>query len=111
MLLCACTACQKATGTGHAAVAIVDRASITISGDTRAFTRPADSGANFTRHFCPTCATTMWAQSDRWTDAALLPVGLFGGADWFAPTQTIFARSHLEWDTLPDIPAHPAYRR
>ena len=42
----------------------------------------------------------------------LLPVGLFGPeAGWFVPNQLIFARSHHEWDALPDgIPRHATYR-
>ena len=42
----------------------------------------------------------------------MLPVGLFGpDADWFAPNQLIFARSHHAWDALPEaIPQHDTYR-
>ena len=41
-----------------------------------------------------------------------MPVGFFGaGADWFVPSQLIFARSHRDWDLIPaDLPQHATYR-
>jgi hypothetical protein len=112
MLVCACEACQKATGTGHAVVAMLERASVDVRGETRAFARPADSGATFTRHFCPVCGVTVFAETSRAPDVVLLPVGLFGAeTDWFAPSQMIFARSHRGWDDLaPDLARHATYR-
>jgi hypothetical protein len=111
MLLCACEACQKATGTGHATVAMVAREAVTVGGETTAFTRPADSGATFTRHFCPVCAVTIFAESSRAVGAVLLPVGLFGAnTDWFSPRQIIFAQSHRDWDQIAaDLPRRTSY--
>ncbi len=109
--LCACRECQKATGTGHSAVAIANAAGVAITGEIRSFSRPADSGATLTRHFCPTCATTLFAESSRWPGAALLPVGLFEDQSWFKPGQVLFNRSHQDWDILPgEIPLHDTYR-
>lgn len=109
--LCACRECQKATGTGHSAVAIANSADVSIVGDTNSFARPADSGATLTRHFCPLCATTLVAESSRWPGASLLPAGLFEDQSWFIPGQVLFNRSHQHWDILPgDIPHHATYR-
>lgn len=111
MLFCSCLHCQKATGTGHATVALVKAGSITISGTPASFSRPAASGATLTQHFCATCGTHLYAQSSRAPDLRLIPVGLFAGnTDWFIPTQLIFARSHQDWDILPDhLPRHDTY--
>jgi len=112
MFMCSCEDCQKATGTGHSAVAIAAPADVSISGETRAFARIANSGATLTRHFCPTCGTPIWAQSSRAPEGLMLPVGLFGGeTTWFAPSQVIFGRSHRDWDLLAaDIPRYRTYR-
>lgn len=112
MFICSCEDCQRATGTGHSAVALVRLADVTVSGATASFARPAHSGATLTRWFCPTCGTPLYAQSSRAPDLCMLPVGLFGSnAGWFAPNQLIFARSHHDWDALPDgIPRHATYR-
>lgn len=112
MFMCSCEDCQKATGTGHSTVALADRGDVTITGETKSFFRPADSGAIFTRHFCPQCGTPLFGQSSRAPDAIMLPVGFFGTeAKWFAPNQLIFARSHRDWDRIDEaLPRHEKYR-
>lgn len=112
MFMCSCEDCQRATGTGHATVALARPADVTVTGPTASFARPAHSGATLTRRFCPTCGTPLYAQSSRAPDLLMLPVGLFGpDAGWFAPNQLIFARSHHDWDALPDgLPRYVTYR-
>lgn len=112
MFLCSCEDCQKATGAGHSAIALADPASVTVSGETKSFARPAASGATFTRWFCPQCGTPLYGSSSRAPHAIMLPVGLFGGRnDWFAPNQLIFARSHRAWDEIAaNLPRHETYR-
>jgi hypothetical protein len=112
MFMCACEDCQKATGTGHATVAIADPAEVSISGKVRGFARQAASGATFTRYFCPSCGTPLYGGTDRAPDAMMLPVGFFAGQnDWFVPNQLIFERSHRGWDLIADhLPRHETYR-
>jgi hypothetical protein len=130
MFLCSCEDCQKATGTGHSAVAIFDSDAVTVTGETSSFNRQAASGATFTRTFCPRCGTPIHGKSsrgelavgpeprcgdgtERKVPALMLPVGLFGKAvDWFVPNQLIFSRTHREWDTIAaDLPRHETYRQ
>jgi hypothetical protein len=113
MFMCACEDCQRATGAGHSAILLARPADVTITGATRSFARPANSGATLTRSFCPECGTPLLARSSRAPDVLMLPVGLFGAAaaDWYAPNQLIFARSHRDWDVLAaDLPRHQTYR-
>jgi hypothetical protein len=112
MFLCTCLNCQTATGSGHSSVVLLPAEAITVKGSTKTFVRSADSGASFTRHFCPECGTTLVAQSSRAEAVRILPVGLFAGQnDWFHPNQVIFARSHQGWDLIPDhLPRHERYR-
>ena len=113
MLLCSCEDCQRSTGAGHAAVFAVERTALSVGGETTEFSRPADSGATFTRYFCPRCGTPIYGESSRAARLVLVPVGLFGGAaaEWFRPTQLIFARSHRDWDIIADaLPRHATYR-
>ena len=112
MFQCACDNCQRATGGGHSSVALLPAVSISVVGETKSYSRPADSGATFTRHFCPLCGTTIMAESSRAASLRILPVGLFAGQnDWFAPNQLIFARSHRHWDLVADhLPRHERYR-
>jgi hypothetical protein len=113
MFMCSCEDCQKATGAGHSAAFLMRATDVTITGETKSFARPADSGAIFTRWFCPQCGTGMLAQSSRGTELYTVPVGLFGkqALPWFQPNQLLFARSHRDWDVIADgLPQHQTYR-
>lgn len=112
MFQCACDSCQRISGGGHSSVVLLEADAITVTGETKTYSRPADSGAIFTRHFCPECATTLYAHSSRARALRILPVGLFSGQnDWFLPNQLIFARSHRHWDLVDaHLPRYDAYR-
>ena len=112
MFMCACLNCQRATGTGHSSVVLLKTDAVTVVGQTKTYARPADSGALFTRHFCPQCGTTLYAASSRAPALRIVPAGLFAGNnDWFEPNQLIFARSRQAWDLIADhLPQHAAYR-
>lgn len=111
MFLCACTECQRETGTGHGAVILAPREAIEIEGELTSFVRPADSGAEVTRYFCGHCGVTIYGTTSRRPGDVLFSPGIFPKSDWFAPTQVIYARSALGWDNLPpDIPHHQTYK-
>jgi hypothetical protein len=112
MLMCSCEDCQRATGTGHSAFALFRRDKVTVAGEMRSFVRPSNSGATFTRWFCPNCGTPICGSSSRAEQVTILPVGLFGrAADWYRPSQLIFARSHHEWDVVDAaLPLWQTYR-
>lgn len=113
MFLCACEDCQRAGGAGHSAVVLARPDDVTITGATRSFARPANSGAVMTRSFCPECGTPLVGHSSRAPEVLMLPVGLFGAAaaEWYRPGQLIFARSHREWDDIAaELPRHQTYR-
>ncbi|WP_354060743.1 GFA family protein [Devosia sp. 2618] len=113
MLMCSCLDCQRSTGSGHATVATVRTSALTVTGPTKSFDRPSDSGATFTRHFCPQCGTGLYGQSSRAPDLRMFLVGFFAVQnDWYAPNQLIFARSHQAWDLIDDhLPQHDTYRK
>lgn len=112
MFQCSCSNCQTVSGSGHSSVVLVPKDAIGLVGATKSFARPADSGAQFTRHFCPECGTTLVAESSRAPAFRIIPAGLFRrDNEWFAPNQLIFARSHRHWDLIdPSLPRYQAYR-
>ena len=84
---------------------------VTITGLTSLFDKTAASGATISRHFCPNCGTPINGETSRSPALTLIPVGLFSDPHWFAPTQAIFSRTHLDWDTLPvGVPQYETYR-
>jgi hypothetical protein len=113
MFMCSCEDCQKATGTGHSAAFLLRAGDVTVGGTTKSSARPADSGAIFTRWFCPECGTPLYAQSSRAPDLLTIPVGLLGAAalPWYRPSQLLFARTHRDWDIVAEgLPQHQTYR-
>lgn len=112
MFQCSCRNCQKVSGGGHSSITLMREADVTLSGTTAGFTRKAESGADFTRQFCPACGTTVCARSSRAPGLRIIPIGLFAGQNaWFVPNQLIFARSLPGWDLVADhLPRHASYR-
>ncbi|WMT90020.1 GFA family protein [Pelagibacterium sp. H642] len=111
MLACSCRDCRKASGTGHSTVVLVPSEAVTISGEVKGHSRIAASGSEITRSFCPNCGTPLFARTARAPKLILLPAGLFDDPAWFAPTQAIFSRSHLDWDMFdPALPRYDTYR-
>ena len=112
MFQCACISCQKASGSGHSSVVLFPVSSVRVTGATKSYVRPADSGAAFTRHFCPECGATVYAESSRAPAFRIVPAGMFAGQNaWYAPNQLIFARSQAEWDMIEaHLPRYDAYR-
>lgn len=113
MFLCACENCQRTTGGGHSSVTLFHTEAIRTRGALKSISRPAASGATFTRHFCPECGTTVLAQSSRAPALHIVPVGIFAGDNgWFQANQLIFARNHVNWDLIDDhLPRHETYRK
>ncbi|MGV3575475.1 MAG: GFA family protein [Devosia sp.] len=112
MFHCACENCQRAGGTGHSSAALFHTETLRTVGATKSYSRPAESGATFTRHFCPECGATIFAQSSRAPALRIVPIGIFAGANaWFKPNQLIFSRTHQIWDLVADhLPWHETYR-
>ena len=51
--ICHCLACQKRTGSVFSAQARWPKECVTVEGESKQWTRTADSGQQTTYHFCP----------------------------------------------------------
>lgn len=110
-MLCSCKDCQKASGGGHATLALFPANAVNVKGDTKSFSVTANSGATTNRHFCPDCGTPIFGSSSRFPHLMLLPVGFFEDSSWVEPKSLIFARSHLDWDKLDaNLPQYDTYK-
>lgn len=107
MAQCHCTACRKATGTGHIVQAFFKREAVTISGETTGHESPADSGSLRTRHFCPTCGSRLFAENDKNPAVIGIAVGAFENSEWFKPEVILYNDERPIWDTIDtEIPLH-----
>ena len=52
---CQCNDCKKSSGAGHITAAAFPADAVRLTGATKAYSSPTDSGATATREFCPDC--------------------------------------------------------
>jgi hypothetical protein len=99
MAQCHCRDCQRVSGAGHTSNALFDAASVEVTGETASYAVKADSGNTFTRHFCPTCGSRVFALNSGRPGMIILSAGAFDDSSGFGPQVVLYARSRHEWDT------------
>jgi hypothetical protein len=102
MAQCHCRDCQRVSGTGHTSNALFNAASVEVTGETASYAVKADSGNTFTRHFCPTCGSRVFALNSGRPGKIILAAGALDDSRWFSPQVVLYARSRHDWDTADD---------
>ena len=97
---CHCTDCQKATGTGHASVTCLPKSAMRITGETRGYRVPGDSGLGYTRQFCPTCGSLVFGEAEGMPGMMMVTAGTLDDPSLYQPQMVIFARSRPAWDRI-----------
>ncbi len=65
LFACHCRECQKQSASAFGMSLIVSRTAVTLTqGETRAWSRKADSGRTVTCVFCVVCGTRLWHEKD-----------------------------------------------
>ena len=109
MAHCHCRDCQRSSGAGHMSNARFRAEDVDIAGETASYAVKADSGNTFTRHFCPTCGSRLYAVTTGWPGMIILTAGTFDDMSWFEPMVVLYTRSRPAWDnTSGDIPSFEA---
>lgn len=98
-LHCQCLHCRQRSGTGHASH-MVFTGPVAITGETRAYTLTADSGAEKQHHFCPTCGTPTHVTFPARPALTAVSPGMLHAAEAFAPGFVTYHIRALDWDTL-----------
>jgi hypothetical protein len=108
---CHCKDCQRQTGTGFVLNALIEAARVELlSGETRPFAMPTDSGRPHTVFRCPDCGTAVWSEYGGLAALRFVRVGTLDDPRALPPDVHIYVRSKLPWITLPDdVPAFEAY--
>lgn len=88
--LCHCLDCRKHHGAIFYAAAIFAANTVTVTGDTHSFAG---------RHFCPTCGSSVFAESEGEIEVHL---GALDTTSQFTPTYESWAKRREAW--LPDFP-------
>ncbi|HQP44047.1 MAG TPA: GFA family protein [Thermoanaerobaculales bacterium] len=100
--VCHCLECQRRTGSAFGAQARFRKADVEIRGASTAYRRIADSGNAIRFHFCPTCGSTIYYQSEDQPELVAVPVGAFADPDFPAPWVSVYESRKHSWVGLPD---------
>ena len=100
--ICHCLDCQRRTGSVFAAAARYPSEDVTISGDSKEFTRVADSGNRITFFFCPNCGSTVHYRIDNQPDLTAITLGAFADPGFPSPTVSVYEDRRHPWVKVPD---------
>ena len=105
---CQCLDCRK-VGSGRAAVIGLPDQAVKITGESRAYGKPGESGKTIYRNFCPTCGSMIFDRGDGFPGVTIVYAGLLDDPETFKPQMAIYTRSALSWDHMdPSLPKFPA---
>lgn len=88
------------SGGGNLPLMVVPKAGFDVEGLTVSFDTTGDSGRKLSRHFCPTCGSTLFATAEALPNDYLIAVGTLDDPGQFTPRCSIHAGSRVHWDHL-----------
>jgi hypothetical protein len=100
--VCHCLACQQRSGSAFAAQARWPVDQVRIEGQSKSWTRTADSGNRITYHFCPECGSTVHYSGGNFPDLVAVPVGAFADPHFPPPQFSVWERRKHEWVEISD---------
>ena len=103
--MCHCLECQRRTGAVISNQARFRREQVTFAGKATAWMRTAESGNALTFHFCPTCGSTVYWESEGFPGYVAVAIGTFADPNFPAPTIAVW-ESHA----TPGSPCRPTRR-
>jgi hypothetical protein len=108
---CHCRDCQRQTGSAFVLNALIETSRVeSLSGETRAFAAPTDSGLPHDIHRCASCGTAVWSHYGGRQALSFVRAGTLDEPSALPPDVHIYTRSKLPWIVLPaEVPAFPAY--
>jgi hypothetical protein len=106
--ICHCLACQRRTGAVMASQARFRRDQVTVTGKATTWARTAESGSVVSFHFCPTCGSTVYWESESFPGYVVVAIGNFADPSFPAPTIAVWEQSRHPWISLP--PGTPPQR-
>jgi hypothetical protein len=102
LVACHCSECQRQSGSAFGMSMLVKEDSLTVTGQTKQFTRVADSGNENTGVFCPECGVRIY-QIPRYVQGMLaLKPGTLDNTSWLRPSYFVWMKSAQGWVPVPD---------
>lgn len=95
---CHCEDCRRSSGSGHCSHLGVAEASVALAGETKGYSRPADSGNLVTRHFCPICGAAIFSTNVAMPGMVFLRASSLDDLEVFKPQMHVYAARAASWD-------------
>jgi hypothetical protein len=99
--MCHCRECQRRTGAVISNQARFRPDQIRFEGTSTIWKRKAESGSVVTFHFCPTCGSTVYWESESFPGHVVVAIGNFADPDFPAPTIAVWEEARHAWLSLP----------
>jgi hypothetical protein len=97
--VCHCCDCQRRTGSAFGIAAFYDVQAVRVSGASKSFTRPSETGFPVTFHFCPECGTSLYWLPARKPGQIAVAAGAFADPDFPAPAKSTYTERRHSWLT------------
>jgi hypothetical protein len=100
---CACTSCQKTTGSGHSSVAAFADDAVKVHGEVKSYQGLGDSGQPTVLQFCANCGSRLFSRPTVMPGAVIVSLGtMHEGADELVPSMLIYNKRRRDWDHVPE---------
>ena len=107
MFNCHCRDCQRASGSAYAAMVVVPKAAVQMSGEPRYHKIVAGAGKAIERGFCPTCGSHVTDKLERLPNILVLQAGSLDDPSIYRPMMDAFTSSAQPWDHMdPKVQKH-----
>ena len=96
--VCHCLNCKKRSGSAFAVQARWPAEQVTIEGNSKSFTKVADSGNSATFHFCPECGSDVhYANDGKFDGLIAIPLGAFDDPYFLTPAFSVWEKRKHDW--------------
>jgi hypothetical protein len=100
---CHCPDCRKTAGGAFGVSVAVDASALKmLAGETRGYTKTADSGNQITREFCPQCGSPLFTKVDAYPHIAWIKAGTLDEPELVRPTRQIWTQHAVTWAHIDD---------
>jgi hypothetical protein len=100
MFNCHCRDCQRASGSGYAAVVVVPKATVRVQGEPRYYKTVGGAGRAVERGFCGVCGSPVMSKLGRRPDMLALPATSLDDPSLYKPAMDVFTDSAWHWDAM-----------
>ena len=101
--VCHCLACQKRTGSAFSTQARWPAECVEVEGESKSWTRTAESGQTTTYHFCPQCGSTVYYGGGNYPELVAIPLGALDDPYIVdSPDYSVWERRKHDWLELTD---------